>query len=316
MDDPFLCLGAFWQAGIINLNGRAADGGIVSLLYSEGDEIALAADGPRRCIGATPPGEPHRLPCPTNTTLEKGEQCDTCAGESHLLACMLCTGERCGNPLRRKRCIEPDNHAVYLAAWAPGVVKVGVARWERRLARLSEQGAREALIVGRADGKEARRLEAQIKWLGAGRRKRGEDAGSAHLHRRDSQAVDDRLSPTEKLAAWTAKVAPGQLADEIAHRLSLLRRRIPSAAWLAEPQPVELPVLPALSCQPRLLAAEGLRLRGTVVGCYGQTLVVENDLNELVALVPEKLAALTLRPLADGEQATEQISLALVGSGY
>jgi hypothetical protein len=311
------CLGAHWQAEVVSIFGRDANGATRTLLFATGDEIALAADGPRRCIGAMPPGAEHRQRCPDQAEIEHGEQCERCIQLSQLLPCMICTGERCANPARRKSCIQPANHAVYLAAYAPNMLKVGVARWERRTERLAEQGARAALIIGRADGREARQLESAIKWLGAGRRKRGLDAGSAHRHERDSQAVPDRLSPSERLAAWSSPFDIPSLQEELALRLTALKRRVPSYAWLPEAEPVELPPLPTLAWQPRLLAADDkLRLRGTIVGCYGQTLIVENDLDELVALLPEKLAGLRLRELDLGEQGEEQISLALLGEGH
>jgi hypothetical protein len=311
IESGFHCYGASWQGGVVNIHGRGADGEPRSLLVAEGDEIALAADGPRRCIGATPPGIKHRQPCPTAEIIPGGDQCPACQQTSNLLSCMICTGERCANRMRRLDCVQPQNHAVYLASWSPGIVKVGVARWERRYERLAEQGARAALIVGRADGKEARLLESHIKWLGTGRRKRGEDAGSGHRHRRDTQAVDDRLRPAEKLAAWCEPALTAPLEEELHQRLSLLHRRLPSAVWLAEPEPVSLPPLPQLNLRPRLLHADGLRLRGRLVGCYGRILIIEDDLDELVALSPEKLASFTLRPLGADEHAQEQISLAI-----
>jgi hypothetical protein len=72
--------------------------------------------------------------------------------------CARCTGD-CDRPLAACR----EEHAVYLAAFAPDTFKVGVTRSWRLETRLREQGADRAAHVRTVeDGRIARRLEAEI----------------------------------------------------------------------------------------------------------------------------------------------------------
>jgi hypothetical protein len=58
-------------------------------------------------------------------------------------------------------------HEVYLAAFAPDVLKVGVSGAGRARLRVLEQGAPAGLVIGRADdGMAARRLEHALSQLG------------------------------------------------------------------------------------------------------------------------------------------------------
>jgi hypothetical protein len=73
-------------------------------------------------------------------------------------ACARCTGD-CSRPL--PACHE--DHAIYLAAFAPATFKVGVTRSWRLDTRLREQGADRAAHVGTVDdGRIARKREAGI----------------------------------------------------------------------------------------------------------------------------------------------------------
>ena len=72
--------------------------------------------------------------------------------------CARCTGE-CSLPLASCR----EEHAIYLAAFAPATFKVGVTRSWRLDRRLREQGAdRAAHLRTVADGRVARQIEAEI----------------------------------------------------------------------------------------------------------------------------------------------------------
>ncbi|MFD1645161.1 DUF2797 domain-containing protein [Haloarchaeobius litoreus] len=71
--------------------------------------------------------------------------------------CARCTGD-CDLPLSNCR----EEHAVYLAAFAPDVFKVGVTKSHRLETRLREQGAdRAAHVHTVSDGRIARQLEAE-----------------------------------------------------------------------------------------------------------------------------------------------------------
>lgn len=81
-----------------------------------------------------------------------------CDFHTSLWACARCTGN-CNRPLATCH----EEHAIYLAAFAPDIIKVGVTRSWRLETRLREQGAdRGAHIATVADGKLARQREAAI----------------------------------------------------------------------------------------------------------------------------------------------------------
>jgi hypothetical protein len=126
-----------------------AEGGTVRPLeLAPGTELAYTL-GERHCAGVVEGGD-HRscsaAPAPY------------CPRHTSTWACARCTGD-CSKPL--PACEE--EHAVYLAAFAPDTFKVGVTRSWRLETRLREQGAdRAAHIRTVADGRRARRIEAGI----------------------------------------------------------------------------------------------------------------------------------------------------------
>lgn len=81
-----------------------------------------------------------------------------CPQHTSTWACARCTGN-CNLPL--DACT--DEHAIYLAAFAPDTFKVGVTRSWRLQTRLHEQGADRAAHINTVpDGRIARQLEAEI----------------------------------------------------------------------------------------------------------------------------------------------------------
>lgn len=130
---------ALWTAE----NGRARR---VSL--APGAELSYGL-GERHCAGLRD-GQSHE-PCPNEDT-------PYCDRHTSRWACARCTGN-CNRPL--DTCHE--EHAVYLAAFAPATFKVGVTRSWRLETRLREQGAdRGAHLRTVPDGRVARRIEADI----------------------------------------------------------------------------------------------------------------------------------------------------------
>lgn len=286
--------GTWWQPGAVAISLRE-NGLEKQLTLTTGDELAFGVSEDRRCIGYRPPQQPAQLPCPDNAIADHGSQCAKCFNSrSAILQCVRCIGERCSNPKRRHDCIQPKNHAVYLASFggSRGIVKVGVARWERRMERVAEQGARAGFIVGQADGLEARRLETQIRRLG----------------------LPDRLAASVRLGLWSESFEQDLLEGTIQSRLGELHRRLISPWWLPESEKLELPPFAVLSPMPQLLdagAISGLRLRGTITALAGQTLVVQSDSGEQLAFDLKSLSGYTLRPLEADEHGQEQLTLAL-----
>ncbi len=126
-----------------------ADDGVVDAEpLIPGAELAYSL-GDRHCAG-TIDGAVH-TPC----TDESAPYCDR---HTKRFACARCRGD-CEMPL--STCHE--EHAVYLAAFAPATFKVGVTRSWRLETRLREQGAdRGAHLRTVEDGRVARQIEAEI----------------------------------------------------------------------------------------------------------------------------------------------------------
>lgn len=138
--------------------GYEAAPGAALVLASDGaiERVPLTAEttlsyslGERHCAGVVE--ETEHTPCPVETA-------PYCDRHTHRWACARCTGD-CALPLPACR----EEHAVYLAAFAPDVWKVGVTRSWRLETRLQEQGADRGAHIRTVDtGRRARRIEAGI----------------------------------------------------------------------------------------------------------------------------------------------------------
>lgn len=126
----------------------AEDGAVSQQSLAPGTALAFTL-GDRHCAGALD-AEGHR-PCDAPGV-------PYCDRHTSRWACARCTGG-CDLPL--DACHE--EHAVYLAAFAPDAFKVGVTRSWRLDTRLREQGAdRAAHLRTVVDGRVAREIEAEI----------------------------------------------------------------------------------------------------------------------------------------------------------
>ncbi|HMS93417.1 MAG TPA: DUF2797 domain-containing protein [Candidatus Saccharibacteria bacterium] len=123
--------------------------------------VSLQFDMSQRfCIGGYDIETGENYACPHQATVdEKYEQC---------VACMKATGF---NPAfyhatiisEQQRARNAEPHLVYLAYFAPGVVKVGISHAKRGIARLLEQGARAAVVLLECSSADiARSYEAKI----------------------------------------------------------------------------------------------------------------------------------------------------------
>jgi hypothetical protein len=126
----------------------SGDGGVERESLAPGREPAYSL-GDRHCAG-TFDGDVH-----TRCERAGAPYCDQ---HTDRWPCARCTGE-CSLPLDSCR----EEHAIYLAAFAPSTFKVGVTRSWRLDRRLREQGAdRAAHLRTVADGRVARQIEADI----------------------------------------------------------------------------------------------------------------------------------------------------------
>jgi hypothetical protein len=126
----------------------ATDGTVEREPLAPGRELAYSL-GDRHCAGVRD-GDRH-TPCDRPAA-------PYCDRHTDRWPCARCTGE-CSLPLESCR----EEHAVYLAAFAPATFKVGVTRSWRLDRRLREQGAdRAAHLRTVTDGRVARQIEADI----------------------------------------------------------------------------------------------------------------------------------------------------------
>jgi len=171
----------------------AEAGGVDRLHLASGDVVSYSL-GERHCAGV--------LDGDGNGTLEH-RSCDRdtapyCSQHTNRWPCARCTGE-CSLPLESCR----EEHAVYLAAFAPATFKVGVTRSWRLTERLREQGAdRGAHLRTVENGRIARQIEADIaREVGDRVRVPTKVQG---LHRAVNEEAWDRLlADCDPIETWT-----------------------------------------------------------------------------------------------------------------
>lgn len=126
----------------------ATDGAVSREPLGPGRDMSYTL-GERHCAG-TIEGDRHDG-CPR-------AEAPYCEQHTSRWACARCRGN-CDRPLESCR----EEHAIYLAAFAPATFKIGVTRSWRLETRLREQGAdRAAHLRTVADGRIARQIEADI----------------------------------------------------------------------------------------------------------------------------------------------------------
>lgn len=126
----------------------ASDGAVTRQSLTAGTMLDYSL-GRRHCAGV--------IDDETHQACDRGAA-PYCDDHTSRWACARCTGD-CTLPLPSCR----EEHAVYLAAFAPETFKVGVTRSWRLNTRLREQGAdRAAHLQTVADGRVARQIEREI----------------------------------------------------------------------------------------------------------------------------------------------------------
>jgi hypothetical protein len=126
----------------------ANDGSVETVSLEPGTDLVYTLSE-RHCAGSLTNGE--HIAC-------KNDAAPYCAAHTTSWVCARCTGTCLKDEMD---CY--DDHAVYLAAFAPNTFKVGVTRLERLSTRLREQGAdRAAHIHTVPNGRIAREIESEI----------------------------------------------------------------------------------------------------------------------------------------------------------
>ncbi len=156
----------------------ADDGTVSRRPLAVGDELALSL-GERRCAGRVL-GDRHRR-CDAAET-------PRCQTHTDTWVCARCRGD----------CLKDEmdchvSHDVYLAAFAPDTIKVGVTRTGRLNRRLREQGADRGVRIHRVkNGRIAREIEAEI-----------------------AEDIPDRVGVSPKIRSLTARVDRETWVDHI-----------------------------------------------------------------------------------------------------
>ncbi|MFC3957106.1 DUF2797 domain-containing protein [Halovivax cerinus] len=128
-----------------------SDGGAVSRASLERGETIDFGLGERHCAGVVDHESGRHVPCTRAGT-------PYCEAHTSTWVCARCTGTCLKDEMD---CY--DEHAIYLAAFAPDTFKVGVTRLERLETRLREQGAdRGAHVRTVRNGRIAREIEAEL----------------------------------------------------------------------------------------------------------------------------------------------------------
>ena len=136
------------DTGALDTQGAGGPYDVEFISLDSGIELAYTL-GERHCAG-TVTDEGH-VPCSNPTA-------PYCPQHRSTWVCAKCTGTCLKDEMD---CVE--EHAIYLAAFAPDVFKVGVTKAWRLETRLREQGAdRGALLQTVPDGRVAREREAEI----------------------------------------------------------------------------------------------------------------------------------------------------------
>jgi hypothetical protein len=154
--DGWLCTGLHWIDGRPTL--VAVDGEREHLrVLTPGHRLALSWTGPRRCVGWWAPGT-GRTPCPDNAEI---------SASAALAQCPFCQSRDHGLAIARDRIVDDGRiYQLYLAWFAPGMLKIGITAELRGNARLLEQGAIGYTVIATGSLPAARRAELTVSGTG------------------------------------------------------------------------------------------------------------------------------------------------------
>jgi hypothetical protein len=155
----WLCTGLHWAAGRPTLAAVDGDSEWLRVL-TPGEPLRLCWGGPRRCVGWFAPAT-GRTACPYAAEISasaKLAQCGFCQSRDHGLA------------VARDRITDDGRtYRLYLAWFAPGMLKVGITAEQRGDARLLEQGAIGYTVIATGSLPAVRRAELTVSSTGLAR---------------------------------------------------------------------------------------------------------------------------------------------------
>jgi len=151
-----LCTGLSWFEEKPALT--SVEGGDLRLkALSPGTRLAVSWSGRRRCVGWTAPGS-GRTACADSAEID---------GAAKLAQCVACQNRDHGLAVARDRITDDGrSYQLYLAWFAPGMLKVGITGVQRGVARLLEQGAIGYTVIATGTLPAARRAELTVSASG------------------------------------------------------------------------------------------------------------------------------------------------------
>ena len=185
-----LCTGSHWRANgesFLTLTDAAGHESEVPL--DLGERLAWSTRGPRRCVGIRHARRTKRLMCPVGASIAEGSASSQCASCS--------AADPSGAIARDATPDDPRRFRMYLAWFAPGVVKIGITGAARGRTRLLEQAA--IAYTWLAEGALLATRRAEQHAIGVG--------------------LKDRVPNATKIAAWPKiiKADEGARELEVAH---------------------------------------------------------------------------------------------------
>jgi hypothetical protein len=128
--------------------GETPNGKIHEFSPNFGEEITLEINNSERfCIGWHSLKTGEDFLCPENSTIDKKyEQCSACQKRTGFDPAFYNASQ--GEISQQQQVRNSQPHFVYLAYFSDEIIKVGISFAGRGIARLLEQGARSALILG------------------------------------------------------------------------------------------------------------------------------------------------------------------------
>ncbi|NCU39018.1 DUF2797 domain-containing protein [Candidatus Saccharibacteria bacterium] len=218
--------------------------------------ISLQFDTSKRyCVGwfDLASGESHA--CPDSVIVDpKYNQCPACQRRTGFNPAFYHANSVSEQQEQRNR--EP--HYLYLAYFAPGAVKVGISYSGRNHSRLLEQGARAAFVLDTfPTALLARQYEAAISAL---------------------DGIVEHLTARKKRELWSHEYSASEARATLEASLKIINETLDTTF---EPEFFDLNPQYFFDTQPDLRAVtnrnDDAMISGTVVGCIGTELIVDNN---------------------------------------
>lgn len=190
-DEEWLCTGLHWSGTspvLVTVSGAREH----LRPLEPGTRLALRWSGARYCVGWYAPGT-GRTPCPDRRTV---------GGATTLAQCESCQARDHGLAIARDRIADDGRvYQLYLAWFAPGMLKVGITAEARGVARLLEQAAIGYTVIATGPLPAIRRAEITLSGTGLARERfRARAKVEAWWHLPQPDALRDALGAARERA--------------------------------------------------------------------------------------------------------------------